>query len=76
MDDDFEHALVRGIDALIGAGYRLTEVMDMSLSEYRAFHRAASTRKADESRLAMLIARSAMAEDKAWKQLYTAMNAS
>lgn len=48
----------------------------MTLAEYRAFHRAASTRKADEARLAMLIARSAMAEDKAWMQLYTALNAS
>jgi hypothetical protein len=42
----------------------------MTLAQYRAFSRACAERKAAEARLAMVIARSAQVEDKAWMQLY------
>ncbi|MEW5972341.1 MAG: hypothetical protein AB1713_01120 [Pseudomonadota bacterium] len=48
----------------------------MTLAEYRAFLRACAERKAEETRLAMLIARSALAEDKAWTRLYKSLEAS
>lgn len=48
----------------------------MTLADYRAFSRACAERKSEETRLAMLIARSAQAEDKAWMQLYKGLEAS
>lgn len=47
----------------------------MTLADYRRFSRACAERKAAEARLAMVIARSAQAEEKAWIQLYKGLEA-
>lgn len=46
----------------------------MTLAEFRVYTQAAAERKAEDVRLAMIIARAAHAEDKAWMQLFKVLS--